>query len=363
MIPMLDLDKEFQDIKEEVFETVTKIFSSSRFILGPYVEEFEKKIALYHDLNYGIGLASGTDALTISLAALGIREGCEVITTPFTFFATVESIIHQNATPLFVDIDEKTLNIDPEKIEEKITEKTKAILPVHIFGLPCNMPSLMYLAKKYGLFIIEDCAQSFGASIDDIKVGTFGDLGCFSFYPSKNLGCYGDGGAVITDNIDLDYKIRSLRNHGSNGGYLHKEIGFNSRLDEIQAGILLIRLKRVERLNELRRKNASIYTSLLKDYVTCQVEPEGYKSVYNLFTIRSSQRDKIQDALKREGISSVIYYPVPMHLQEALNGYGYRKGDFPVSEKVSSEVLSLPIYPTMSEKDIERVSDVIIKCL
>ncbi len=361
MIPMIDLEKDFLEIKDEVIETTIKILKSTKYILGPHVKEFERKLSALHDNSCAIGVASGTDALHLSLASLGIESGDEVITTPFTFFATIECIVYQGAIPIFVDIGSDTMNIDVEKVEEKITEKTKAILPVHLFGLPCNMEKIMELANKYNLFVIEDCAQSLGATFHGKKTGSFGDTGCFSFYPTKNLGCYGDGGAIITNNHELNNKIRILRNHGSRGNYIHEKIGFNSRLDEIHAGILLIKLKRLDKLVEIRRKNASIYNTYLKDHVVCPYEPEGYKHVYHQYTIRSPHRDSIINKLRDENISSVIYYPIPMHLQKALTEYGYKKGDYPVAEKTSSEVLSIPVYPGMTENDIEKVSEVIIE--
>ncbi len=359
MIPMIDLKEDFLEIKDEVVDTTISILKSTRYILGPHVEKFERKLAAYHNMSFAVGVASGTDALHLSLASLNIRKGDEVITTPFTFFATIESIIYQGAVPVFVDIHEKTMNIDVEKIEEKITERTRAILPVHLFGLPCDMETIMHIAGRYNLSVVEDCAQSFGATMMGTKTGTFGNLGCFSFYPSKNLGCYGDGGAIITNDKQVQDELRALRNHGSTGNYLHEKIGFNSRLDEIHAGILLIKLKRVNSLITKRRHNASLYRSLLEDSVNCPEEPEGYRHVYHQYSIRSPFRERIMENLKKEDIASVIYYPVPMHLQKALAGYGYRSGDFPVTEKVSHEVLSIPVYPGMTEDDLNRVSEVI----
>lgn len=363
MIPMIDLQKEFLDIEDEVIQTVVKILKSTRYILGPHVEDFERKLAAYHGVLYAVGVASGTSALHLSLASFDIGKHDEVITTPFTFFATIESIIYRSAKPVFVDIDDQTLNMDIHRIEEKITERTKAIVPVHLFGLPCDMNRIGALARKHGLRVIEDCAQSYGASLDKRKTGSFGDTGCFSFYPSKNLGCYGDGGAVITNNPDVYNQIRALRNHGSTGNYVHGHIGFNSRLDEIQAGILLIKMKRVEEMNALRRKNALLYTEMLEDYVVCPRVPDGYVSSFHQFTIRSPYRDRIREALAREDIASVVYYPAPMHLQEPLKAYGYKEGDFPVAEKAAKEVLSLPVYPGMSLRDIEKVADIVKKCL
>ncbi len=363
MIQMLDLENEFLDIKDEVIETVVDILKSTKYILGPNVAEFEKEVAFYHGVSHAAGVSSGTDALHLSLASLGISEGDEVITSPFTFFATVESIIYVGAKPVFVDIDPETMNIDPKGISEKITDKTKAILNVHLFGLPCDMEAILDIANKAGLYVVEDCAQAFGASISDKKVGSFGTMGCFSFYPSKNLGCYGDGGIVTVNDRKFNDELKRLRNHGSAGNYVHEKIGFNSRLDEIQAGILLIKLKKIDEMNKSRKKNALLYDSLLKGYVECPPVIDNFECVYHQYTIRSPHRDHIKQALLNEDISSVIYYPKPMHLQPALSNYEYRAGDLPISEKTSSEVLSLPVYPTLSEKEIHKICDVIKRCL
>ena len=258
MIPMVDLKKEFTEIKKEVFEMLTEILESSHYILGPKVSELEKKISDYHGVAAAIGVASGTDALHLSLDALGIGEGDEVITTPFTFFATAEAAIYTGATPVFVDAEPDTLNIDVSLIEKKITKKTKAIIPVHIFGHPADMAEINKLARKHNLKVIEDCAQAFGAAINNKRVGSFGDAGCFSFYPSKNLGAYGDGGMITLNDSVIANTIKKLRNHGSGGAYKHESVGFNSRLDEIQAGILLIKLKRIDDYNSKRRLNAAL---------------------------------------------------------------------------------------------------------
>ncbi|MEO5359542.1 MAG: DegT/DnrJ/EryC1/StrS family aminotransferase [Nitrospirota bacterium] len=363
MIPMLDLRKEFLDIEDEVVAAVIDVLKGTRYVLGPEVEAFERRLAEYHGLSYGAGVGSGTGALFLSLASLSISPGDEIITTPFTFFATVESILYVGAKPVFVDIDTKTLNIDVDLIEAKITKKTKAIMPVHLFGLPCDMKRIMALAKKYNLYVIEDCAQSFGSSIDGKLTGTFGNAGCFSFYPSKNLGCYGDGGAVVMDSQQMYENILALRNHGSRGNYIHSVVGFNSRLDEIQAAILLIKLTKVERNNAMRRENAALYSSLLSSSVMCPYIPEGYVSNYHQYTVRSPHRDKIKEALHAAGISSVVYYPLPIHLQKPLEQFGFRKGDFPVAETASQQVLSLPVYPGLSKEAIGMISEVIIKCL
>ncbi|MBI5848169.1 MAG: DegT/DnrJ/EryC1/StrS family aminotransferase [Nitrospirae bacterium] len=359
MVPMIDLKKQFADIKDEVLGTVTDILESAHYILGPRVSEFEKKVAAYHGVSEAIGVASGTDALHLAVEALGIGDGDEVITTPFTFFATAEAVIYTGATPVFVDIDPETMNIDPAKIEAKITENTKAIIPVHIFGHPADMDKIMAIAKKHNLHVIEDCAQSFGADINGRKTGSFGDVGCFSFYPSKNLGAFGDAGMVTLNDAELVDRIRVLRNHGSKGAYKHESVGFNSRLDELQAGILLVKFRRIDDYNRRRRENAALYNTYISDAVLKPVEKPGMTHVYHQYTLRSVQRDRIQQALREKEISSVVYYPIPLHLQEALSFLGHKEGDFPVAEDAASKVFSLPMYPELEEKTIKEIAEII----
>ena len=359
MVPMIDLKKQFSEIKDEIFEVLTEILESSQYVLGPKVSELEEKIAGYHGMTEAIGVASGTDALHLAIKALGIGEGDEVITTPFTFFATAEAICYTGATPVFVDIEHDTMNIDPERIKEKITKKTKAILPVHIFGHPADMDKIGEIAKDHNLLVIEDCAQSFGAEIRGKKTGSFGAAGCFSFYPSKNLGAFGDGGMVLLHDPSVAGDIRQLRNHGSKGSYKHEKIGFNSRLDEIQAGILLAKFRRIDEYNDKRRKRAALYNGHLSDAVLRPVERSGIKHVYHQYTLRSSRRDEIQKALREREISSVVYYPTPLHLQEATEFLGYKKGDFPVSENAAETVLSLPIYPELPEETVKEIAAIV----
>jgi dTDP-4-amino-4,6-dideoxygalactose transaminase len=360
---MMDLNKQYLEIKDELLDTLNEIMESSQYVLGRKVEQIEEKIRTYHNVSNAVGVASGTDALHLSIKALGIGEGDEVITTPFTFFATVEAILYAGAKPVFVDIEPDNYNIDVSLIEEKITPRTKAILPVHIFGHPADMVGIMSIAKRHGLKVIEDCAQSFGASLDGKKTGGSGDAGCFSFYPSKNLGAYGDGGMVIMNDGEIASNIRKLRNHGSRGGYRHECVGYNSRLDEIQAGVLLVKFKRIDEYNRKRREKASLYCSLLSDIVDCPMEREGAYHVFHQYTIRSSRRDYIQQSLKEKDISSVVYYPIPLHLQEALAFLGHGKGDFPEAERAAEEVLSLPMYPELDEAEIRLTSEVIHECL
>jgi UDP-2-acetamido-2-deoxy-ribo-hexuluronate aminotransferase len=359
MVPMIDLKKQFAEIKDEILSTVTDILESAHYILGPRVSEFEKKVAAYHGVSEAIGVASGTDALHLAVEALGIGDGDEVITTPFTFFATAEAVIYTGATPVFVDIDPETMNIDPAEIEAKITKNTRAIIPVHIFGHPADMGKIMAIAKKHNLRVIEDCAQSFGADINGRKTGSFGDVGCFSFYPSKNLGAFGDAGMVTLNDAELVDRIRVLRNHGSKGAYKHESVGFNSRLDELQAGILLVKFRRIDDYNRRRRENAALYNSFISDRVLKPVERPGMVHVYHQYTIRSVQREKIQQKLREKDISSVVYYPIPLHLQEALSFLGHNKGDFPVAEEAAAKVLSLPMFPELEEKTIKEIAEII----
>lgn len=363
MKSFIDLKAQYIKLKDEILRSINEILESSNYILGENVKAFEDEAKAYLGVKEAIGVASGTDALHLALRALNIGKDDEVITTPFTFFATVEAIIYVGSKPVFVDIEEKTYNINPDKIEEKITQKTKAIIPVHIFGCPANMDKINEIAKKYGLRVIEDAAQSFGAKIKDKKTGSLADLGCFSFYPSKNLGCFGDGGMVVTNDSEIAEKIRILRNHGSRGRYIHESIGLNSRLDEIQAGILRVKMKYIDQYNELRRKKAALYTKFLSDLVITPKEPDNTYHVYHLYSIRSKERDKIKETLYNHGFPSVVYYPIPMHLQSALKFLGYKEGDFPVTETVSKEILSLPIYPELPEEEIFHISQLILKCL
>ncbi|HKZ58141.1 MAG TPA: DegT/DnrJ/EryC1/StrS family aminotransferase [Thermodesulfovibrionales bacterium] len=359
IVPMVDLKRQYQGIKKEIFQVITEIFSNGQYILGPRVSEFEKKIADYYGVSEAVGVASGTDAIHLSINALGIGEGDEVITTPFTFFATVEAILYTGARPVFVDVEQDTFNMDAGQIEAKITDKTRAILPVHIFGQMADMEEISKIAKRHGLKVIEDCAQSFGANLNGKKAGSFGNTGCFSFYPSKNLGGYGDGGIIILNDTKIADKVRKLRNHGSKSSYIHENVGFNSRLDEIQAGILLVKLKYIDEYNIARRQKAALYTELLSDKVKCPVEKKGAYHVFHQYTIRSNKRQEIQKKLRDKRVSSVVYYPVPLHLQEALRFLGYREGDFPVTEKSAKEVLSLPIYPELEESVIEKIAEII----
>ncbi len=356
---MVDLKKQFQGIRGEIIAVLNEILESSHYVLGSKVSAFEKMAAEFLSVKEAIGVASGTDALHLAIDAMGIGEGDEVITTPFTFFATAEAILYTGATPVFADIQPDTLNIDPEEIEAHLSPRTKAVLPVHLFGHPCDMKKVLKIAEKHRIKVVEDCAQAFGAKSNGRALGSIGDAGCFSFYPSKNLGGYGDGGLITINNLRLAALIRELRNHGSKGSYRHRRVGYNSRLDEIQAGILLVKIKHIEDYNEKRRQHARLYSELLRNVVQCPVEKEGAYHVYHQYTISTRKRDLIQKKLREKGISSVVYYPVPLHLQEAMKFLGYRRGDFPAAEKAAREVLSLPMYPELEEKTIRMICQII----
>jgi dTDP-4-amino-4,6-dideoxygalactose transaminase len=360
MIPMVNLKKQFEDIRPEIVAAMVEVLESTRYVLGPKVKELENKISEYTGVSDAVGVASGTDALHLSLKALGIGEGDEIITTPFTFFATVESILYEGAGPVFADIENGTFNIDPSGIEEKINPRTKAILPVHMFGHPADMDKITEIARKHGLKVIEDCAQAFGAKASGKSVGGLGDAGCFSFYPSKNLGAFGDGGIITTIEKQTAERTRKLRNHGSPGGYVHDEVGFNSRLDELQAAVLLVKMKRIDLYNEKRRRKAGLYSELFSGKIECPTEKEGFHHVYHQYTIMSPKRDEIKRRLKEEGVASTVYYPIPLHLQTALAFMGHRKGDFPNAEEAAENVLSLPICPETEDEDIERIAGIVL---
>jgi dTDP-4-amino-4,6-dideoxygalactose transaminase len=360
MIPMVDLRRQYNILKADIDAVIAEVLNSSRFILGPNVSELEKEIAAYHGVPFAVGVASGTDALFLALKACGIGNGDEVITTSFTFIATAEVISWLNATPVFVDVVPDTFNIDPEKLKKKITRKTKAIIPVHLFGHPADMDPIVNLCQRYNVKIIEDCAQAFGAEYKGKKVGTIGDCGCFSFFPSKNLACYGDGGMVITREENVAEQVKLLRNHGSAVKYHHNAIGYNSRLDEIQAAIVRVKLRKIDRFNNSRRLNADIYRSCIKtDDVVLPVESTGCRHVYHQFTIRTKKRDSIMDYLKRNDISSAIYYPLPLHKQEVFADQMTIGSEQPISEECAAEVLSLPMFPELREEEIQYISDVI----
>ena len=368
-IPLLDLKAQYAAIKPEIRQAVDEVFESQYFILGPKVKELERKIAVYSEADYAAGVSSGTDALLISLMALEIEPGDEIITTPFTFFSTAGVISRLNAIPKFVDIDPLTYNMDPEKIESTLTRRTRAIIPIHLFGQCADMDPILRIASKHHIPVIEDAAQSIGAQYKHKKAGSMGTLGIFSFFPSKNLGGAGDGGMVVARDSSLHDKLKILRVHGSRPKYFHKIVGGNFRLDALQAAVLLVKLKYLDSWSEKRRKNASYYNKLFSESGVIkegfiETPEEVYRDtgdqnhhIYNQYTIRAQSRDKLRTYLTEQGIGTSIYYPVPLHLQECYKDLGYLKGDFPESEKASESVLSLPVYPELAPSQQEYIME------
>jgi len=359
MIPMVDLNLQYHQLQDEIDSGIRDVLEKCQFILGPNVSAFEEEAAKYLGVRNAVTVASGTDALHLALAAAGIGPGDEVITSPFTFIATAEAIRYVGATPVFADIDPRTYNIDPEKIEAAITPATRAVLPVHLFGQPADMGALSAICDRYALLLVEDCAQSFGAIHGTAMTGAIGSFGCFSFFPSKNLGCYGDGGMVTMASDELADQVRVLRNHGSRQRYHHHVIGFNSRLDEIQAVILRAKLKHIDQYNNNRRRVAKLYNELLSglDLVVPHEDGKGVH-VYHQYTILTAHRDRIMKTLAEQQIASAVYYPIPLHRQDVF-AESYQNCSLPIAENVAQNCLSLPIFPEMSEEQIGRVVDAV----
>jgi dTDP-4-amino-4,6-dideoxygalactose transaminase len=350
-IPLLDLRAQYAVIKDQVLSAVSDVLESQQCIGGPKVAQLEEKIARISDCKFAVGVSSGTDAILNSLMSLDIGRGDEVITTPFTFFATVGCIVRTGAKPVFVDIDPRTFNINPNLIESAVTEKTRAIMPVHLFGQMADMDPIMKIAARHNLFVTEDAAQSITSTYKGKKAGSIGTAGCFSFFPSKNLGGIGDGGMIVTNDEELYHRLLIMRNHGSEPKYYHKYVGGNFRLDPIQAAALLVKLPYLDEWSQARRQNAAYYNEKFKDTVvqTPYVDPDCLM-IYNQYVIRVPRRDGLFAHLKEKGIGCEIYYPVPMHLQECFEYLGYKPGDFPESEKAAKEVLALPVYPELTDE-------------
>lgn len=361
-IPALDLKAQHDPIKEEIYEAISNVVESNQFILGPSVTALEQEVADYCQAKHCVGVSSGSDALLIGLMALDVQPGDEVITTPFTFFATVGAISRLGAVPVFVDIDPKTFNIDPAKIEECITSKTKGIIPVHLYGQCAEMNPITELAHDRSLFVIEDAAQAIGAEYHGKRAGSMGTMGCFSFFPSKNLGAFGDGGAVTTNDDELAERLRCLRMHGSKPKYYHKVVGGNFRLDAIQAAILRVKLRYLDEWTEGRQGVAARYKELFikngLEGVHLQ-SPSMVQSrhIFNQFCIRTNQRDELQKHLTTNKIGNAIYYPVPMHLQQCFSNLNYGEGDFPQSERAAKETLALPMFAELTEVQQQQVVD------
>lgn len=389
-ISLIDLKRQYETIKEDGDKAVLKVLNDAKYIMGENVVSFEKEFASYIGVKHAISVGNGTDALIIALKALGIGHGDEVITTPFTFFATAESISFVGATPVFVDVLKDSYNIDPEEIEKAITENTKAIMPVHIFGQAADMDEINKIAKKHGLYVIEDSAQAAGGAYKGNKIGTFSDLACFSFFPTKNLGCAGDGGMIVTDNDDLAVMVKALRTHGSgeNGQraynilndikaevaedlnadntvynplkYYNYLIGHNSRLDELQAALLRVKLKKLDYWNNMRRTHADFYNENLKgtEFIT-PVAKDYAEHIYHLYILQSEKRDALCKYLKEKGVVTGIYYPVPMHLQKVYKPLGYKKGDLKNSEYLADRTFAIPMFAELREEEKEYI----VKCL
>lgn len=355
-IALFDLRSQYLNMQGEIDLAVRDVLAGGEYILGRRVKLLEERVAGYCGIEYAVGVASGSDALFLALLACGVRAGDEVITTPFSFFATAGAISRAGATPVFVDIDPRTYNIDPEKVEARVTARTKALIPVHIFGQMADMNAILDLAQKYSLAVIEDACQSMGSEYKEKKAGSLGLAGCFSFFPTKNLGCCGDGGMVITGDQDVAVKIRSLRVHGSDKKFVHDTVGYNSRLDEIQAAILLVKLNYLNEWLERRAAIAELYSRLLDGAVVTPYVRPGNKHSYHLYVIRSTERDQIKKHLEINGVSCGLYYPLPLHLQAAFRDLGYRKGDFPEAEKAVGELLAIPLYPELARSDAERIA-------
>ena len=360
-IPLVDLTAQYHDIKQEVDAAIQGVLGSGNFILGPEVQSFEREFAAYCKSPFAVGVNSGSSALHLALLAAGVGEGDEVITTAFTFVATVAAIEYTGARPVLVDVDPLTLTIDPDRLEAAITARTKALLPVHLYGQMADMGAVMNIAFRTGLIVIEDAAQAHGAEHSGRRAGSVGDIGCFSFYPGKNLGAFGDGGAVTTANEEYARAVRMLRDWGAEQKYIHTAKGFNFRLDELQAAILRVKLGRLEKWTELRRAHAQAYGDLLADApVGLPFEDPASRHVFHIYAVRTLERDRVLNELQAAGIHAGIHYPIPVHLQPAYANLGYHQGDFPVAERAAEQVLSLPLYPEISPAALERVAEALI---
>ena len=356
-VPFLDLKAQYATIRDEVHEAMNNVIERTAFAGGPFVQEFEESFAVYCQTKYAVGVSNGTAAIWLALAALDVGQGDEVITVPNTFIATAEAISFAGAKPVFVDIDEQTHTMDPAAIEAAITPRTKAIIPVHLFGQMADLRPIVQIARKHNLYVIEDAAQAHGATYQGQRAGSIGDVGCFSFYPGKNLGAYGEAGGVVTNDKDIADRIRMIRDHGQEKKYHHSIVGWNARMDGIQGAVLSVKLKYIDEWNEQRRRHASEYDELLKDMdsaVIPTVAPYG-THVYHIYALRTQRRDDVIAEMKKLGVSCGIHYPVPLHMQKAYMDLGYKEGEFPVSEKCCSEYVSLPMFPELTSAHILHV--------
>ena len=361
-VPFVDLKKQYLSMKDEIDSAIHEVLDSTSFILGKKVEDFEKKFAELCNVKHCIGVNNGTSALRLALLALDIKSGDEVITTPFTFIATAEAISHIGAKPVFADMDERTYCIDPEKIKEKVTKRTKAIIPVHLFGQPADMDPILEVAEKHNINVVEDAAQAHNALYKNRKAGSMGDISCFSFYPGKNLGAYGEAGAVCTNDESIAKNLILLRQHGELVRYRHDIIGDNCRMEAFQGAVLGLKIRYIEEWTEKRRKNAELYNKLMKEFdIVLPYEADYSRHVYHIYAIRAKNRDKLREFLGKNGVSTGIHYPIPVHLQKAYSFMGIKNGAFPISEKIAGKILSLPMYPELSEEQIEYVASSIEK--
>jgi dTDP-4-amino-4,6-dideoxygalactose transaminase len=359
-IPFVDLKAQYEALKEEIFEAISRVLDSGQFIGGEALDTFESDFAAYCQTPYSKGVASGTEAIYLALRALGIGPGDEVITTAHTFIATASAIVLTGARPVFVDVDPVTYTIDPAALERALTWRTKSIIPVHLYGQPADMKPIMKIGRERGLYVIEDAAQAHGAEYEGARVGSIGDAGCFSFYPAKNLGAYGDGGAITTKSPALAERIERLRDHGRITKYEHLEIGNNSRLDALQAAVLRVKLRHLDQWNAARRRAAQLYAAqLVNSGVAIPQVRTGSTHVYHLYVVQSHNRVALQAALKRAGVATGIHYPLPLHLQPAFANLGYRRGDLPRCEAIADRLLSLPMFPALTADEIARVAAIV----
>jgi dTDP-4-amino-4,6-dideoxygalactose transaminase len=357
VIPFVDLRAQYRAIGPEVMDAARQVLESGDYVLGPEVASFEEEFAVYCQSRHAICVNTGTSALHLALLALGVGRGDEVVTVPFTFIATVAAIGYTEALPVFVDVEPLTLTMDPERLEAAITERTKAIIPVHLYGQTADMKPILEIARRHGIAVVEDACQAHGAEQGGRRAGSMADIGCFSFYPGKNLGAYGEGGAVTTDDAELARRIRLLRDWGAEHKYVHTVKGFNYRLPELQAAMLRVKLRRLEEWTEARRAHARLYDQLLSVKAQTPVEAPGNRHAYHLYAVRVSDREAVRRELDAAEIQTGIHYPVPVHLQPAWSALGYRRGQFPVSEIAASEVLSLPMYPELGDDAITEVAE------
>jgi dTDP-4-amino-4,6-dideoxygalactose transaminase len=356
-VPAFDLTRQYASMREAIDGAIRRVVESGQFVLGPEVEALEEEVASFCGVRHAVGVASGTDAIHLALRTLGIGPGDEVLVPAFTFIATAEVVVYCGATPVFVDIDPQTYALDPDAAQAAVTSLTKAVIPVHLFGHPAPMEAINELAARCGFAVVEDAAQAFAARRRGRIAGSLGDIGCFSFFPTKNLGAFGDGGMVVTDDSSLAERVRGLRVHGAQERYRHKVVGYNSRLDALQAAILRVKLPHLEAWNDARRRLAEAYTVGLEKIssLACPTEAEGSHHVFNQYTVRAARRDELKRYLAEQGIGTAIHYPMSLPAQEAFSGGGYKEGTFPESDRAAREVLSLPMFPELTDEEVDRI--------